>query len=94
MTPCKSCGIANPQAERHPHPDIVRAELAAIIREKYAADKADRKAYRDTLRHNMRHEVIMARPTLMALFTQQQLNAGERILREQQNRKNGGTVTN
>ena len=94
MTPCRSCGIINPFAERHPHPDIVRGELAQILREKHKAQKAEWEAFRNTLRLNMRYDVDMTSHSLLAEFTRQRLEAGERYLREQQNRKNGGTITN
>ena len=94
MTPCKECGIINLWHERHPHPDIVRGELAQILREKHQADKADKEAFKNTLRLNMRYDVDMTRHSLMAEFTRQRLEAGERILRDYENRKNGGTVTN
>jgi hypothetical protein len=42
----------------------------------------------------MRGDIDITRHSLMAEFTRQRLAAGERILREQQNRTNGGTVTN
>ena len=93
MTPCKSCGIINIQQERHPHPDIVRGELAMILREKHKADKAEWVAFQDTLRLNMRYDVDITRHSLMAEFTRQRIAAGERILRDYENRKNGGTVT-
>jgi len=65
-----------------------------MIREKEAQVRRDRKAFKLNLWLNLRYDTHIARPTSMAQFTQQQLLAGERILREQQNRKNGGTVTN
>ena len=91
---CKSCGLVDVWAERHPNANIVRGELAAIIREKEAQARRDRKAFKLNLWLNLRYDIHIARPTSMAQFTQQQMLAGERILREQQNRKNGGTVTN
>jgi len=94
MTPCRSCGHINLWAERHPHPDIVRAELAAIIFELHEAEQVAHKDFIDRLRIRMRGDVDITRHSLMAEFTRQRLAAGERILREQQNRTNGGTVTN
>lgn len=94
VTPCGSCGHINLWAERHPHPDVVRAELAAIIFERHEAEQAAHKDFIDRLRIRMRGDVDISRHSLMAEFTRQRLAAGERILREQQNRTNGGTVTN
>lgn len=93
MTPCKNCGIINPYAERHPHPNVVRGELAQILREKHKAKKADREAFQNNLRLNLRYDVDLTRHSLMAEFTRQRIEAGERILRDYENRKNGGTVT-
>lgn len=94
VTPCGSCGHINLWAERHPHPDVVRAELAAIIFERHEAEQAAHQDFIDRLRIRMRGDVDISRHSLMAEFTRQRLAAGERYLREQQNRTNGGTVTN
>jgi hypothetical protein len=92
---CKECGLVNLWAERHPHPNVVRAELAEIIREKNRQAKKDRKAFRKNLRLNMRDELFISRQSSMSEFTRQQLLAGERILNELYARgQNGGTVTN
>jgi hypothetical protein len=53
MTPCKSCGIVNHYAERHPHPDIVRWELATMIYERHEAEKKDKAAFRSELRRSL-----------------------------------------
>jgi hypothetical protein len=91
---CKECGLVNLWAERYPNANIVRGELAAIIREKEQQARRDRKAFKMNLWLNLRRDIDVSRPTPMEQFTQQQLLAGERILRELENRQNGGTVTN
>lgn len=95
MTPCKRCGIINLNAERHPHPNVVRAELAQLLREKHKAQKADFKAFQNSLRLSLRYDVDLTRPSIMAEFTRQRLEAGERYLNElNARRQNGGTFTN
>jgi len=53
MTPCRSCGHINLWAERHPHPDIVRAELAAIIFERHEAEQHAKAQFRSELRRSL-----------------------------------------
>lgn len=91
---CKTCGLVDVWAERHPNANIVRGELAAIIREKESQARRDRKAFKLNLWLNLRYDTHISRPWSMEQFTQQQMLAGERILRDYENRTNGGTVTN
>jgi hypothetical protein len=53
MTTCTTCGITNHYAERHPHPDIVRAELSAMIYERHEADKTAWATFRSELRRSL-----------------------------------------
>jgi hypothetical protein len=53
MTTCTTCGITNHYAERHPHPDIVRAELSAMIYDRHEADKTAWATFRSELRRSL-----------------------------------------
>ena len=53
LTPCITCGVINHYAERHPHPDIVRAELATMIYERHEAEKTARAAFLSELRRSL-----------------------------------------
>lgn len=58
MTTCTCCGITNHYAERHPHPDIVRAELSAMIYERHQADKTAWATFRSQLRRSLMSDYL------------------------------------
>ena len=58
MTPCTTCGITNHYAERHPHPDVVRLELSAMIYERHEAERHAKAQFRSELRRSLMSDYL------------------------------------
>ena len=81
LNTCPTCGNYNPYAERYPSVATVQRELELIRIEKRHQAIQDKKRHKLELGKNIRRELISRRWS-MEEFTQRQLLAGERILRE------------
>lgn len=85
----------DPQTERWPHVDIVRAELARLRAEITVSQQKVRAKHFAELKQHMsgydKTRTRIERRTSMQTFTQRMLKYGERVIRERE--QNGGTVT-
>jgi len=84
----------DPQTERWPHVDIVRAELHRLQAEQTVAEAKARAqhfiAFKLAMSGYDKTRTRIERRTRMRTFTQRMLNYGEKVLNER--RQNGGTI--